>query len=257
MSPLAPALAAVVIVARALTSDRPSTGWLLIAAGQAFWSGGAFYYAIVLWDADPMPFPSSGRCELARLLSPHPRRRRPPHPRPRGGARRHRLVARRSDRRPCDQRGGRRTGLWPDRRCHRRINPRDCNQSRVPPRRPGRRRDHGRRPGDVRLAARPLLDAARWPGSRSSRSQTPRTSSRSPTARTNAALSKPGGCAPARSWRSLSGSRGQSRAPAFKPGARSSSRRPSARSGCPCSSTPPSARCTCSRSCWRRRVWSR
>ena len=58
MSPLAPALATVVIVARALTSNRPSTGWLLIAAGQAFWSAGAFYYAIVLWYADPMPFPS-------------------------------------------------------------------------------------------------------------------------------------------------------------------------------------------------------
>ena len=58
MSPLAPALAVVVIVARTLTSDRPSKGWLLIAAGQAFWSGGAFYYAIVLWYADPMPFPS-------------------------------------------------------------------------------------------------------------------------------------------------------------------------------------------------------
>ena len=58
MSPVAPALATVVIVIRALTSDRPSKGWLLIAAGQAFWSGGAFYYAIVLWYADPMPFPS-------------------------------------------------------------------------------------------------------------------------------------------------------------------------------------------------------
>ena len=58
MSPLAPALAVVVIVARTLTSSRPSTGWLLIAAGQAFWSGGAFYYSIVLWQLDPMPFPS-------------------------------------------------------------------------------------------------------------------------------------------------------------------------------------------------------
>ncbi len=58
MSPLAFALATLVIVARALTSDRPTVGWLLIAAGQAFWSFGAFYYAIVLWQADPMPFPS-------------------------------------------------------------------------------------------------------------------------------------------------------------------------------------------------------
>ena len=58
MSPLAPSLAAVVIVARALTSARPSLGWLLIAAGQACWAFGAFYYSAVLWDADPMPFPS-------------------------------------------------------------------------------------------------------------------------------------------------------------------------------------------------------
>ena len=59
MSPLAPTLAAFVIAIRALTSDRPSLGWLLIAAGQAFWAFGAFYYAIALWYADPMPFPSA------------------------------------------------------------------------------------------------------------------------------------------------------------------------------------------------------
>ena len=59
MSPLAPTLAALVIAIRALTSDRPSLGWLLIAAGQAFWAFGAFYYAIALWYADPMPFPSA------------------------------------------------------------------------------------------------------------------------------------------------------------------------------------------------------
>ena len=59
MSPLAPTLAAFVIAVRTLISDRPSLGWLLIAAGQAFWAFGAFYYAIALWDADPMPFPSA------------------------------------------------------------------------------------------------------------------------------------------------------------------------------------------------------
>jgi diguanylate cyclase (GGDEF)-like protein len=59
MSPVAPTLAAFVIAVRALTSDRPSTGWLLIAAGQALWAFGAFYYAIALWTADPMPFPSA------------------------------------------------------------------------------------------------------------------------------------------------------------------------------------------------------
>jgi diguanylate cyclase (GGDEF)-like protein len=59
MSPLAPTLAALVIVTRTLTSERPSAGWLLIAAGQALWAFGAFYYAIALWTADPMPFPSA------------------------------------------------------------------------------------------------------------------------------------------------------------------------------------------------------
>jgi two-component system, cell cycle response regulator len=59
MSPLAPTLATLVIVTRTLTSDRPSAGWLLIAAGQALWAFGAFYYAIALWTADPMPFPSA------------------------------------------------------------------------------------------------------------------------------------------------------------------------------------------------------
>ena len=59
MSPLAPTLATLVIAVRALTSDRPSLGWLLIAAGQALWAFGAFYYAIALWYADPMPFPSA------------------------------------------------------------------------------------------------------------------------------------------------------------------------------------------------------
>ena len=59
MSPLAPTLATLVIILRTLTSDRPSLGWLLIAAGQALWAFGAFYYAIALWSADPMPFPSA------------------------------------------------------------------------------------------------------------------------------------------------------------------------------------------------------
>jgi diguanylate cyclase (GGDEF)-like protein len=58
-SPLAPTLATVVIAVRAVTSDRPTIGWLLIAAGQACWALGNFYYAIILWYADPMPFPSA------------------------------------------------------------------------------------------------------------------------------------------------------------------------------------------------------
>jgi diguanylate cyclase (GGDEF)-like protein len=58
-SPLAPTLATIVLAIRALTSNRPTLGWLLIAAGQACWAIGNFYYAIVLWWADPMPFPTA------------------------------------------------------------------------------------------------------------------------------------------------------------------------------------------------------
>jgi two-component system, cell cycle response regulator len=57
-SPTAPTLAALVIAARATLRGRISAGWLLIAAGQACWAFGAFWYATVLWAADPMPFPS-------------------------------------------------------------------------------------------------------------------------------------------------------------------------------------------------------
>ena len=57
-SPTAPTLAMLVIAARAVLHGRISLGWLLIAAGQACWAFGALWYAIVLWTADPMPFPS-------------------------------------------------------------------------------------------------------------------------------------------------------------------------------------------------------
>ena len=59
MSPLAPTLATVAIVLRLFTSARSRLAWLLIALGQASWAFGAFYYAIVLWLAEPMPFPSA------------------------------------------------------------------------------------------------------------------------------------------------------------------------------------------------------
>jgi two-component system, cell cycle response regulator len=58
MGAAAPAAAAVLIAARALLVGRLSPGWLLIALGQALWSFGSFWYSIVLWTADPMPFPS-------------------------------------------------------------------------------------------------------------------------------------------------------------------------------------------------------
>ena len=56
--PIGPGLAALVIAVRAFHGGRRSLGWLLIAAGQAFWASGALYYSAVLWNADPMPFPS-------------------------------------------------------------------------------------------------------------------------------------------------------------------------------------------------------
>ena len=56
--PFAPTVAALVIAARAFHGGKRSTGWLLIAIGQACWALGSYYYSIVLWTADPMPFPS-------------------------------------------------------------------------------------------------------------------------------------------------------------------------------------------------------
>jgi diguanylate cyclase (GGDEF)-like protein len=58
VAPLAPAIAALVIAARAFHGGKRSTGWLLIAVGQACWSLGSVYYSVFLWTADPMPFPS-------------------------------------------------------------------------------------------------------------------------------------------------------------------------------------------------------
>ena len=55
--PIAPTVAALVIAVRALHGTR-SMGWLLIALGQACWAFGSYYYVLVLWTADPMPFPS-------------------------------------------------------------------------------------------------------------------------------------------------------------------------------------------------------
>ena len=57
-SPTVPAVAALLIAVRALLLRSISVGWLLIAIGQACWAFGAFWYAVVLWTADPMPFPS-------------------------------------------------------------------------------------------------------------------------------------------------------------------------------------------------------
>ena len=59
LSPVAPTLAAVAIALRLASSSRSRVAWLLIALGQASWAFGAFYYAIALWLADPMPYPSA------------------------------------------------------------------------------------------------------------------------------------------------------------------------------------------------------
>ncbi len=58
MSPLAPALATLVIGLRLRSMSRSRTAWLLIALGQLSWALGALYYATALWLADPMPYPS-------------------------------------------------------------------------------------------------------------------------------------------------------------------------------------------------------
>jgi diguanylate cyclase (GGDEF)-like protein len=58
VGPFAPTVAALVIAARAFHGGKRSMGWLLIAAGQACWAFGSYYYSIALWWADPMPFPS-------------------------------------------------------------------------------------------------------------------------------------------------------------------------------------------------------
>src|SRR4029078_8778827 len=57
-SMLARIVAALGIAVYARAAGRSSTGWLLIAVGQACWAFGDSYFAIALWDADPMPFPS-------------------------------------------------------------------------------------------------------------------------------------------------------------------------------------------------------
>jgi two-component system, cell cycle response regulator len=51
-------LAGLVILARALREEPVARGWILLALGQMVWGGADLYYSIVLWDADPMPFPS-------------------------------------------------------------------------------------------------------------------------------------------------------------------------------------------------------
>ena len=63
-------LAVLVIAFYARSSGRSSTGWLLIAAGQACWAFGDAYFAIALWDADPMPFPSLADAGWVALYFP-------------------------------------------------------------------------------------------------------------------------------------------------------------------------------------------
>ena len=255
MSPLAPALATVVIVARALTSNRPSTGWLLIAAGQAFWSGGAFYYAIVLWYADPMPFPSladaswlafypptlagvvlliraraAGRGDTVSLLDAAI-----------GGLAISAAGAALAFGPIVDATGGSTLAI--------------ATNLAFPL-------------ADLAIVA-VLVGGLAMSGWRLGRCWTLLGAGfvlfavsdttylfQIANGTYTAASSKRGGCAPARSWRSPSGSRGRSHVSEFRPGVRSFSRLPSARLGCACSSMPPSTRFIGSRSCLRQRVWS-
>ncbi len=139
---------------RTLTSDRPSLGWLLIAAGQALWAFGAFYYAIALWSADPMPFPSAADAGWILFYVPTVAgivlllRKRITS----GGETVSLLDsaigalaisaagAALAFGAIVDATGG--------------SHARNRHQPRVPARRPGGRRDHGRRPGNGRLAVR-------------------------------------------------------------------------------------------------------
>ena len=120
-SMLARIVAALVIAVHARSAGRSSTGWLLIAAGQACWAFGDSYFAIALWDADPMPFPSPGGCGLGRSLLPHPGRDRAARPRAHDRPHRVDLAARRGHRSPRDQRRRRRARLRRHRRRHRRV----------------------------------------------------------------------------------------------------------------------------------------
>lgn len=55
---LVPALATLGCFARARTSTRERSAWMLIALALAAWTLGNAYYSIVLWTAESVPFPS-------------------------------------------------------------------------------------------------------------------------------------------------------------------------------------------------------
>src|SRR5688500_4126759 len=58
LGPLVPMLAGASILARCLGRRRERAAWLLVAFSLILWGAGDGYYSVVLWDADPMPFPS-------------------------------------------------------------------------------------------------------------------------------------------------------------------------------------------------------
>lgn len=58
LGPLVPVLAGASIVVRSCGRPRERTAWLLVALALVLWGAGDGYYSIVLWDVDPMPYPS-------------------------------------------------------------------------------------------------------------------------------------------------------------------------------------------------------
>ena len=76
LGPLVPTLAAASILARCARRPRERTAWLLIALALILWGAGDGWYSVVLWNVDPMPFPSAADafwlgfypCAVAALL---------------------------------------------------------------------------------------------------------------------------------------------------------------------------------------------
>jgi two-component system, cell cycle response regulator len=58
LGPLVPALAGASILARCVGRSRERAAWCLVALALILWATGESWYSVVLWDADPMPFPS-------------------------------------------------------------------------------------------------------------------------------------------------------------------------------------------------------
>ncbi len=58
LGPFVPLLAGASILVRCVGKPRERTAWLLVALALILWGTGDTYYSVVLWDVDPMPYPS-------------------------------------------------------------------------------------------------------------------------------------------------------------------------------------------------------